>query len=135
VIGLEDLKKSANERVMYLYSGQAACLHLSDSGAIPMLLKVLTDHGSSLSPVTELAVKALVKFVDDLNGKKAFLNGGGIKSLVSVLKLDAKSSDVKSITTIILVSYSSPLDARVGIQRLPFLCFPVHWPLNLLALD
>lgn len=104
--GFGDLKRLLISEVMDLHAGHAAVSHLSENGAVSMLLNVLKDHDTSLSPVTELAVKALVKFMDEPNGKKAFLNGGGIKSLVAVLKLDATgTSDVKSITTIILVSY------------------------------
>jgi len=106
VNGFEDLQRGfAYESLMCLCSGPVACSHLSDAGAVKLLLRVLSEHGSSLSTVTELAVKALVKFMDNPDGRKAFLNGG-IESLVSILKLDAKSSDVRNLTTIILVSLS-----------------------------
>jgi len=116
VNGFEDLQRDfADESIMCLCSGLTACSHLSDAGAVNLLLKVLSDHGNSLSTVTELAVKALVKFMDDPDGKKAFLNGG-IRSLVSILKLDAGTADVRNLTAIIpiiLVSLSSPLNACV----------------------
>lgn len=91
--------------VLYLHSGSYVCERLAEQGAVTLLLKVLQQHENSLSVVTELAVKALEKFLDDPKGKQAFIRGGGIKSLAAVLKLDAfgRTGDAKSFSTIILV--------------------------------
>ena len=88
-----------------MYSGAYVCEQLADQGVVTLLLGVLKRHESPLSVVTELAVKALEKFLDDPRGKQVFIKGGGIKSLAAVLKLDAfgRTGDAKSFSTIILV--------------------------------
>lgn len=48
---------------------------LSQYGAETMLLNVLKDHDSSLSPVTKLAAEALVKLLDVPEQKIVFING------------------------------------------------------------
>lgn len=96
-------------RILYTHLGRGAVSQLLEQRAVDVLLKVLKqhEHETTLSTVTDLAVKALEKFMDEPNGRQAFLRGGGIQSLVAVLKLShiPRSSDVKSFTTIILVRY------------------------------
>ena len=108
--------------ILYLYSGAFVCEQLAEQGAVTLLLGVLKRHESPLSAVTELAVKALEKFLDDPKGKQLFLRGGGIKSLAVVLKLDGfgRTGDVKSFSTIILVINSSLIvSAHVRIRSRP----------------
>ena len=98
--------KKACANGIVLHSGSLACEQLADRGAVTLLLKVLKHHESPLSDVTELAVKALEKFLDDPKGKQVFLKEGGVRSLAAVLKLDAfgRTDDhAKSFSTIILV--------------------------------
>ncbi|KAG0625392.1 hypothetical protein M758_2G051200 [Ceratodon purpureus] len=90
-------------------AGAYVCEQLADQGVVTLLLGVLKRHESPLSVVTELAVKALEKFLDDPRGKQVFIKGGGIKSLAAVLKLDAfgRTGDAKSFSTIILAVFGS----------------------------
>ncbi|KAG0613592.1 hypothetical protein M758_6G114000 [Ceratodon purpureus] len=96
-------------------AGQPAVTQLSEQRAVDVLLKVLKqhEHENPVSIVTELAVKALEKFMDEPSGKQAFIKGNGIQSLVSVLKLPTpRGSDLKSFTTIILTSVAKDPDTR-----------------------
>jgi len=95
--------------LLYLHSGSDACEQLVEEGVVNVLLEVLKHHENSLPIVTELAVKALEKFLDGPKGKLAFIKGGGIKSLVAILKVDApgRAGDAfrrANLSTIILVS-------------------------------
>ena len=91
-----------------------------------MLLKVLKQHenDTSVSVVTELAVKALEKFMDEPSERQAaFIGGGGIQLLVGVLKLQTSSegSDDNCYATKILVSSRHNSHVHVRIQGRPIL--------------
>jgi len=75
-----------------------------------VLLEVLKRHEGVLPIVTELALKALEKVLDDSKGKIEFIEGGGIKTLVAIVKIDTSGrvGDAfgrANVATIILVIY------------------------------
>jgi hypothetical protein len=97
--------------VFYLHSGSSA---LAEEGAVNVLLGVLKRP---MPIVTELAVRALEKFLDNPRGKQTFLKGGGIKYLVAILKLDAAAraddasgrASVSSVTIILVIDLHNSL--------------------------
>ncbi|KAG0597876.1 hypothetical protein M758_12G027400 [Ceratodon purpureus] len=96
-------------------AGSDVCEDLIQQGVtVPLLLEVLKRHESHLSVLTELAVKALEKFLDDPQGKQAFLRGGGIQSLAAVLKLDVfqQTGHAKSFSTRILMEVAKDPQTR-----------------------
>ncbi|KAG0553640.1 hypothetical protein KC19_12G027400 [Ceratodon purpureus] len=114
-------------------AGSGICEHLVEQGVtVPLLLEVLKRHESPFSDLTELAVKALEKFMDEPSGKQAFIKGNGIQSLVSVLKLPTpRGSDLKSFTTIILTSVAKDPDTRRQACETIFSCDNLDLLLNL----
>lgn len=95
-------------------AGSYASRQLVKEGAVKVLLEVLERHERISPIVTELALKALEKVLDDLKGKSELINEAGIRTLVAIVKSDVlgRAADAfkrASVAIIILIAVAQDL--------------------------